>query len=116
MKRISTLLTLFILLCTIGVVWAGTSKTLTVTFAYNGSPGAGFRLYMDKSVIIDKDILLPSIRTGSKVIILNEGKHEFYMTAVNPDGTESSPSNTYFYEYLEADFSQSELVIKIKVE
>ena len=95
---------------------ATVQKTLTVEFAYNGSGQAGFRLYMNGVVVMDKDILTADKRTGTKLVNIIEGRNEFYLTAVDSAGKESSHSNSYFYEYLDVPAGNGEIMLRIKIQ
>ncbi len=90
------------------------AQNMQIEWEYPAPPAdlAGFRLYVDSNMV--QEMAMPTARSWSGPVMLEEGRHAFNMTAYDTDGNESAYSNTVDFNY-DAIMGSCPQLIKIKV-
>jgi len=96
------------------VLYGAGAQNMQIEWDYPAPPAdlAGFRLYVDKNMV--QGVAVPTARSWSGPVMMEEGAHAFNMTAYDTDGNESGYSNTVDFNY-DAIMGTAPGLIKIKV-
>ena len=90
------------------------AQNMQIEWEYPTPPAdlAGFRLYVDSNMV--QEMAMPTARSWSGPVMLEEGSHAFNLTAYDTAGHESAYSNTVDFNY-DAIMGNYPQLIKIKV-